>query len=310
MSAAPTPTRHGDLTEADFAAVGKRLDELVQEFEAMPFPQVREAVFELLQTVDALHRAGLGRLLATLEANDGGALIARAAEDPIVRVLFTLYDLLPSDPHAQVENALSTVRPYIQSHGGEIDVLDVVAGVVHVRLAGSCDGCAGSTTTLKRGVETALREGFPDFAGMVVHDPAPRPARSMSNVIPLIPVGLGAAPAAPPRPPVFTEVAHAEDVPPGTIKEIASDGGRVLLANVGGEIYAVGAACPGSMAPLGLGVFTPPILVCPWHNEAFDVRTGKRVDGQTQPVLDVLPIAVRDGVILVAVGATPSGNPS
>jgi nitrite reductase/ring-hydroxylating ferredoxin subunit/Fe-S cluster biogenesis protein NfuA len=218
-------------------------------------------------------------------------------------MLLTLYDLLPCDPQAEVENALASIRPYVHSHGGEIEVLDVIDGVVHVRLAGSCDGCAGSATTLKRGVETALREGFPGFTGMVVHDPAPKSVRSMGTFIPLTQIGRGQAPAPQIRSPVFTEVARIADVPAGTMKEITLEGSRVLLANVNGEIYAVGAACPGSMAPLGLGSFSPPVLVCPWHNEAFDVRTGKRVDGQATPVLEVLPIAVHDGVVSVAMNA-------
>lgn len=308
MSDSQVPTRPGDLTEAEFAAVGARLDELVQEFEAMPFPQVREAVFELLQTVDALHRAGLGRLIGRLQDRDGAAALAHAAEDPIVRMLLTLYDLIPTEERIQVENALAAVRPYLHSHGGEIEVVDVIDGVVHVRLAGSCDGCAGSATTLKRGVETALREGFPGFAGMVVQEPAPKSARSTANIIPLIPVGRGPAPTPLPKPPVFIDVARVEDVPPGTIKEVDVEGFRAILANVAGEVYAVGAACPGSMAPLGLGAFTPPVLVCPWHNEAFDVRTGQRVDGQATPVLEVLPIAVRDGVISIAVHTASAGG--
>ncbi len=65
------------------------------------------------------------------------------------------------------------------------------------------------------------------------------------------------------------------------------------------------------MAPLGLGAFTPPVLVCPWHNEAFDVRTGKRVDGLPTPVLETFRIAVHDGVIALAVRAAspaPAGS--
>src|SRR5207253_3157113 len=54
------PERH--LTDADFEAAAEHLDALVQEFEALPFPQVRERVFDLLQTVDAVHREGLCRL--------------------------------------------------------------------------------------------------------------------------------------------------------------------------------------------------------------------------------------------------------
>ena len=305
-------TRDGDLTEAEFAAVGQHLDDLVQEFEALPFPQVRESVFDLLQTVDALHRAGLGRLLEFVQDHDGGALLARAAEDPIVRALLTLYDFLPSDPRTEVESALATIRPYIHSHGGEVEVLDVVAGVVHLRLAGSCDGCPGSTVTLERGIETALREGFPGFAGISVHEPAPAPARapSMANFIPLTQISQRPTTASQPvsQRPVFIDVAPLQEVPPGTMKEFDVKGVRVLLANVAGEVYAVSGACPGSMAPLGLGTFTPPVVVCPWHNEAFDVRTGKRVDGLLKPNLEVLPIAVSGGVISLAVHAPPAAR--
>lgn len=298
------------MTEAEFAAVGVHLDALVQEFEALPFPQVRESVFDLLQTVDALHRAGLGRLLGFLQEHDEGALVSRAAEDPIVRALLTLYDFLPSDPLTQVDAALASIRPYIHSHGGDVEVLDVVEGVVHLRLAGSCDGCPGSTVTLERGIETALREGFPGFVRISVHETAPPTARPMANFIPLTQIGRSSASVSQPvkLAPVFAEVAPLEDVPPGTMKEFAVEGVRVLLANVAGEVYAVGGVCPGSMAPLALGVFTPPVVVCPWHNEAFDVRTGKRVDGMAKPVLEVLPIAIKDGVISLAVHAPRAGG--
>ncbi len=301
-------TDSGWLTEAEFQAVGRHLDELVQEFEALPFPQVRERVFDLLQTVDALHRAGLGRLLGFLRDQDGGALVERAAEDPVVETLLALYDLLPADPRAQVETALESVRPYMSSHGGGVEVLDIVDGVVHLRLAGSCDGCAASALTLKRGVETALREGFPGFAGIRVHEPAPVPVPApkapMSGFIPLQQVGP--KPVRAPRRPVFAEVARLDEVPPGTMREVEVAGSRVLVFNVAGEVYAVDGSCPGSMAPLGLGSFTPPIIVCPWHNDAFDVRTGKRVDGSSGPPLRVLPIALEAGTIKVAVTTAPA----
>src|SRR5262249_31558185 len=103
------------------------------------------------------------------------------------------------------------------------------------------------------------------------------------------------------RRPVFKTVARLEDVSAGMMKAFDVDGIRILLANVEGEIYAVGNMCPGSMAPLDLGSFSPPILVCAWHNEAYDIRTGKRVDGKDSPRLTVLPIALVDGSIQVAV---------
>jgi nitrite reductase/ring-hydroxylating ferredoxin subunit len=87
------------------------------------------------------------------------------------------------------------------------------------------------------------------------------------------------------------------------MKGVEADGVQVLVANVAGEICAVRNLCPGSVAPLSLGAFTPPVVVCPWHNEAFDVRTGKRADGLPGPGLDVLPITLQDGLIWLAVSA-------
>lgn len=299
------------MTDEQFQALGGRLDALVQEFEALPYPEIQAKAFDLLQTVDAIHREALVRLVTFLRDHAPPDLVERAAEDPIIRTLLLLYDLVPSDELTQAETALEMIRPYIHSHGGEVEVLDVVDGIVHLRLSGACHGCAGSTVTLKRGIESALREGFPGFKGIAVHEPEPDRGPAF---IPLIPAGQ-AAPASqidviplmaagqtrPVRRPVFEAVARLDQVPAGTMHAFDLDGVRVLIANVAGEIYAVRNQCPGSMAPLDLGSFTPPIVTCPWHNEAYDVRTGKRADGLPGQNLQVLPVALLDGDIQVAV---------
>lgn len=295
----PTPEQH---SEAEFEAAIQRLDELVQRFDALPFPEVREQIFDLLQTVDVIHRAGLGRLVAMLDEAGHVELLERATGDPIVRTLLLLYDILPSDELTQVEAALSLVRPYINSHGGEVEVLGVEDGVVHLRLSGACQGCAGQAITLQRGIAAALREGFPGFQGLQVHESEQRSAKAV-EVIPLIVAGQ--EPARPLRRPVFRTIARVGELPDGTMRTFDVDDVRALVANVGGEIYAVRNTCPGSMAPLDLGSFSPPILVCPWHNEAYDIRTGKRVDGEQGPNLAVLPVAIVDGSVQVAVNTSP-----
>lgn len=281
------------LTEEEFQLAVQRLDDLVREFEALPYPQIRERVFALLQAVDAIHREGISRLVRLLRDRGHAGLIDAAAGDPAVRVLLMLYDLLPGDERSQAEAALDAVRPYINSHGGEVEVLEVIDGVVHLRLSGSCVGCAGSAITLKRGIETALREGFPGFKGIRLHEPQP----SM-EVIPLEPVGERTPRQF--RRPIFVAVARVEELSPGTLRAVGAGGVQVLIANLDGEFYAVRNQCPGNGAPLDAATFTPPVLVCPWHNEAYDIRTGKRVDGQQGRGLIVVPIAVVDGVLQVA----------
>lgn len=75
----------------------EQLDEMVAAFESDPDPTVRERAITLLQAVDAVHRPGLARLAAYLDAA-GPGLRERALADPAVRLLFELYELLPAEP--------------------------------------------------------------------------------------------------------------------------------------------------------------------------------------------------------------------
>ena len=61
-----------------------------------------------------------------------------------------------------VEKALDKIRPALQADGGNIELIDVVDGVVKVRLTGACGGCPMSQMTLKMGVEKVLKEQVPE----------------------------------------------------------------------------------------------------------------------------------------------------
>ena len=64
----------------------------------------------------------------------------------------------------RIERTLDTLRPYIASHRGHVEVVDFDEqdGVLLVRLGGTCHGCAASTVTLKQGIELGLRETVPE----------------------------------------------------------------------------------------------------------------------------------------------------
>lgn len=61
----------------------------------------------------------------------------------------------------QVEEVIGRLRPMLQRDGGDIELLDVVDGVVKVKLTGACGSCPMSTMTLKMGVESALKKEVP-----------------------------------------------------------------------------------------------------------------------------------------------------
>ena len=64
----------------------------------------------------------------------------------------------------RIEKTLDTLRPYIASHRGHVEIVDFDEsdGVLLVRLGGTCHCCAASTVTLKQGIESRLREAVPE----------------------------------------------------------------------------------------------------------------------------------------------------
>ncbi|SDH62581.1 Modular FeS cluster scaffolding protein NifU [Alteribacillus persepolensis] len=65
------------------------------------------------------------------------------------------------DMHAQVQEVLEKLRPFLLRDGGDVELVDVEDGIVKVRLMGACGSCPSSTITLKAGIERALLEEVP-----------------------------------------------------------------------------------------------------------------------------------------------------
>lgn len=64
----------------------------------------------------------------------------------------------------RIEQALDTLRPYIASHRGQVEVVDFDEddGTLLLRLGGTCHGCSASSITLKQGIEARLRQAVPE----------------------------------------------------------------------------------------------------------------------------------------------------
>jgi len=63
----------------------------------------------------------------------------------------------------KLEKSLNKIRPALQADGGDVELVDVVDGVVKVRLTGACGGCPMSQMTLKMGIERQLRKDVPEI---------------------------------------------------------------------------------------------------------------------------------------------------
>ncbi len=65
-----------------------------------------------------------------------------------------------------IEKALDKIRPALQRDGGDVELVEVVDGIVRVRLTGACGGCPMSQMTLKNGIERVLKQEVPDVVAV------------------------------------------------------------------------------------------------------------------------------------------------
>lgn len=283
-----------------------------------------QAVAQLATLVETLERDGDERALLLLGLMDDihrpalELIVAGQPEHPIAMALLSMYGLVAVDERVEAEEALDEIRPYIEGHGGELELVDVQDGVISVRMSGACNGCAASAMTLRRGIEGKLRERLDWFKEVVALEPEggeaePHEAPASLPLLHIEP--LSKQPAANGgattellqieklRRPVFAEVGAFDDLAEGTMRPVDVDGRSVLILKLDGEPYAFVNVCPtaGARLPLDGARLAGSVIVCPWHNCAYDARSGKRVDDEPDgPALAVVPIAVIDGALQVA----------
>jgi Fe-S cluster biogenesis protein NfuA len=172
--------------EKEFQRRLGRIDELVRAVEQIGDPAARATATELVQLLLDLHGAGIERMLdITYESGEAGpAIIDALGRDELAGALLMLHGLHPFDLATRVAQALEKVRPYMQSHGGDVELLGVSDDVVvRLRLEGSCHGCPSSHVTLKYAVEEAIYAAAPDVSAIDTEGVAePRP---MTGFVPM-----------------------------------------------------------------------------------------------------------------------------
>lgn len=280
----PAAAEHDVLLEAE---------RLIAALEAHPDPAVREQTRALLRAIDVVHRAGLDHLMQAVRSMGGEAFVNRLVADPAIRLLLMSYDLVPIDRRLQAEEALDAVRGHLHAHGVDVELREVVGGVVYARLHGR--GPSGiPEAAVRSDLEAALREGFLGFQELVFRE---REAGAAS----LVPLdSLRRA-----RKPVYRAALPEAEMPGSGLKPVELQGQPLLLVRVDGAVYALRNRCGDSPLPLEFSALAGTELRCSWHGCRYDVRSGQRTDGGAER-LAVFPVRVSDGQIEVAVATEPA----
>jgi Fe-S cluster biogenesis protein NfuA len=143
-----------------------RVEALLEEIEALRDADAKATATEALQALLELYGEGLARMMASAARLGGEALLEALAADELVARLLLVHRLHPIPVEARVLQALQEVRPYLEAHGGSVELLGVEDGVARLRLQGSCRGCPSSAMTLKLAIEQAIQKTAPDLVGI------------------------------------------------------------------------------------------------------------------------------------------------
>lgn len=144
-----------------------RVETLLSRLDAEPESETRTTALEAVAALAGLYEEAFRRLIKRAEEWNTARELA---DDALIAHLLIAHALHPESLHDRVGRALDDVRPYLHSHGGEVELLGVEGDYARVRLQGSCRGCASSADTLRARVQTAVLRFAPELLGIVIDD--------------------------------------------------------------------------------------------------------------------------------------------
>jgi Fe-S cluster biogenesis protein NfuA/nitrite reductase/ring-hydroxylating ferredoxin subunit len=289
------PARTAEKAESDaqWRTAGDRIQTLL-DASAAGGAAAYDRAQQLVREVVGLYGAALERIMQLADP----ALAERLARDDLAASLLLVHGLHPHDVHRRVSDALDRVRPYLGSHGGDVDLLEIDGDTVRLAFAGSCKSCPSSAVTLELAVEDAVRAAAPEVSSIEVVTASP--SSSTSPVIPteslLAHVHSGGRGAT-----TWHPLPELEELRPGEVGGFLVAGATVVGCRVGEALFAYRDHCPVCDDTLAGAALHDALLVCPRCHIRFDVvRAGV---GPGAAHLEPLPLLPRDGVLSVALGS-------
>lgn len=281
-----------------------RVEGLLEELESLADPMARDLATTTVTALLELYGEGLRRVLDGVGASQAVTL----ANDDVVEHLLLLHGLHPVPVEERVQAGLEEVRPYLDSHGGNVELVSVQDGVVLLRMQGSCEGCPASAMTLKLAIEEAVFKAAPDVAaveaeGAIEEEPAPSGGLLQIEMVGAELPMAGANGNGNGSDPSWAMAGSLPQLSSGgtLLKEVS--GHELLFLRLDGASYAYRPRCPGCEGSLEGAPLTGAELTCPACGHRYDARRAGRCLDQPQLHLEPVPLLTDDsGLVRVAVG--------
>jgi Fe-S cluster biogenesis protein NfuA/nitrite reductase/ring-hydroxylating ferredoxin subunit len=269
-----------------------RMEALLGEIETLSDPNARSKAAEVVGVLLELYGEGLARMMEVVaEGEERERTFDAFAEDELVSHLLLLHGLHPLDLETRVVRALEEVRPYLLSHGGNVELLGVEEGVARLRMQGSCSGCPSSTVTLKLAIEEAIQKTAPDLERIQAEGVAEEPR-------PTIIAGPTLRKKEKKRPQEdgasWTVVGGLPQLSSGGVLVKDVSGEPVLFLKLGDDFYAYRHLCPGCGESLERGRLDGAELACSGCSHRYDVRRAGRCVDDSQLHMEPIPLLVEE----------------
>ena len=278
------------VKEETFEDLARRVDKVFGDVNLLSDADAKMKAVALKDAVEAFNKLGLTRIVQKLKSDEAGKrLLFELVDDPAVYALFALHGIVKQDLSPKIVQVLESVRPFMKSHGGDVEFVKIEGETVFVRLQGSCNGCSQSAVTLRNNVEEAVKSNFPQIKAVEVVPNEP-PAPSLVQI----------APAGNLQNKGWTKTLAIEDLPVGKMRAFETSVTNILLVNADNKLAAFRNECPHQGLPMDGGFLDSEacVLSCPWHGFRFDASNGECLTAPTAQ-LEAFPLRVQDGFIFV-----------
>jgi len=243
-------------------------------------------VGQLRKADNALHKDAIAKIINAVKTiPEAMNALKEVVSDDIVYSVLRHLDIVKATLQERVEDALESVRPYLGSHGGNVELVELIPpNKVTIRLLGACDGCPASGLTLREGVEKAIKEHCPEITEITK-------ARGGSLAKPVdgIPVHF-ISPFASSEDEGWIYAAEFDEVPEKLIKIVTVSGNEVILSRFDDKITCFQNACAHLGMPMDMGEIRDGILICPHHAFEYSLESGECL---TAPQVQLQTHAVR-----------------
>lgn len=272
---------------AELNQQSEHIQQLIEDIECLPDAKVKNMMQECIQEVLGFYGKGLERILKIIANGNSTAakdIYNDLIEDSFINGLLLIHDLHPLDLKTRLYKALEKVKPYMDSHGGSVEIVSLDDGIAKLKLAGNCKSCPSSSSTLELGIRQSIEEYCPDLLGLEVEgiNEVAQPEKINGK-----------------RDSGWKVLDGLNKLPDGRMMAVESDGVPLLVCRVESRLFAYRNLCPACERSFTNGTLKENIIACQLGHR-YDVRHAGICTDDDAIHLEPFPLLEENGVVTIA----------